>query len=127
METLQRSPAKRTSRIEIKTWSAVLKRRKRKYDTWSPVLSSWSQRLGILFQIQLDIDAKSIKNKWETGTVRNVNLEQADRSQELEELKKNVPVKERYKTRSVDETPPERRPVPEVEQLDTSCKLSETA
>lgn len=71
----------------------------------------------------MEVGAKTIKSKWESGTVETAQSELQDRSQELDEVKKNVSVKERFKERTGEEedaAAAQRRSILAEEQLDTT-------
>lgn len=80
---------------------------------------------GHSFQIHVEVGAKSIKSKWDTGAVERAQGETQDRSQELDEIKKNVSVKERFKEKTAEEEAAEaaqrRSAILTEEPLDTTC------
>uniref|UniRef100_A0A915JV19 LIM zinc-binding domain-containing protein n=1 Tax=Romanomermis culicivorax TaxID=13658 RepID=A0A915JV19_ROMCU len=73
-------------------------------------------------KVEIQVGAKSIKSKWESGTVERAQGEIEDRSQELDEIKKNVSVKERFKDKAESESGAygERKSVYDEEAVDTS-------
>jgi len=70
----------------------------------------------------VETGAKTIKSKWESGTMEKAEGGLQDRSQELDEIKKNVSVKERFKERTggEEDTGKRRSTILTEEPLDTT-------
>lgn len=66
-----------------------------------------------------------MKNKWESGAIESAQGEIEDRSEELNELKRNVSVKERFKEKSstsVEDETAKRKSTLDDLSIDSSCK-----